>query len=89
MAGCKNNSFILLQFNDSEILQKFSNHFFKVETETLFSQMFGFSRKGKVVPLFLGVVCPIQIEVDFKKNNNQQLKIWNKKSYEKNYSEIC
>ena len=51
--------------------------------------MFGFSRKGKVVPLFLGVVCPIQIEVDFKKNNNQQLKIWNKKSYEKNYSEIC
>ena len=60
MAGCKNNSFILLQFNDSERLQKFSNHFFKVETETLFLRMFGLSRKGKVVPPFLGVVCAIQ-----------------------------
>ena len=77
MAGCKNNSFILLQFNDSERLQKFSNHFFKVETETLFffCKCLGFQGKEKLFILFWALCVQSKIEVDFKKNNNQQLKI--------------
>ena len=76
MAGCKNNSFILLQFNDSERLQKFSNHFFKVETETpFFCECLVFQGEEKLFPLFWALCVQSKIEVDFKKNNNQQLKI--------------
>ena len=46
-------------------------------------------RKEKLFPFFWALCVQSKIEVDFKKNNNQQLKIWNEKSYEKNYSEIC
>ena len=76
MAGCKNNSFILLQFNDSERLQRFSNHFFKVETETLFfANVWLFQGKEKLFLLFWAFCVQSEIEVDLKKNNNQQLKI--------------